>query len=148
MSMAAKPVIVGIDGSPDSVRALTWAVEYARRFELPVEVVAAYQMPLVLGPAGMAGFEDSDTLERSASDMLAGVVREALGESAQIAQRTALGHPGEVLVQTSQDAPLLVVGSRGRGGFTGMLLGSVSQHCVTHARCPVVVMPHQDPEKQ
>lgn len=146
--MDAKPVVVGVDGSPDSLRALTWAAEYARRFELPLEAVAAYQMPIVLGPAGMAGFEDSDTLEKSAGDMLTAVVREALGESAQVAERTALGHPGEVLVRMSRGASLLVVGSRGRGGFTGMLLGSVSQHCVTHARCPVLVMPHEDPEAQ
>lgn len=146
--MENKPVIVGVDGSPDAVRALQWAAEYARAFQAPLHALTTFEIPKIYGPYAMAGWEDPARLEEDSRNMLADTVREAVGADAHVEERVLRGHPAQVLVKASQDAQLLVVGSRGRGGFTGMLLGSVSQHAVTQARCPIVVMPHQDPAKQ
>lgn len=143
-----QPVIVGVDGSSDSVRALQWAAEFARRYEAPLQALTVYEMPVIYGPNAMAGFQDSDSLGREASGVLAETVREALGEDAQVTERVERAHPAKALVEASREARLVVVGSRGHGGFAGLLLGSVSQYCVTHARCPVIVMPHEDQPKQ
>lgn len=146
--MDATPVIVGVDGAQDSVRALRWAADYARAFELPLHVLTAFDVPAVFGPYAMAGWENPATLEKDARSMLADTVLNTLGENAQVEERVLRGHPAEALAKSSQGARLLVVGSRGRGGFAGMVLGSVSQHVVAHARCPVVVMPHSAPDEQ
>lgn len=146
--MDAKPVIVGVDGSVDSVQALQWAVEYARAYQAPVQALTTFEVPKIYGPNAMVGWEDPARLEEDSRNMLADTVREAVGEGAQVQERVMRGHPAQVLTNASQDAQLLVVGSRGRGGFTGMLLGSVSQHVVTHAGCAVVVMPHQNLAQQ
>ena len=141
--MDAKPVIVGIDGSPDSVRALRWAAEYTRRFEAPLQGLITWQVPPVYGDAYF-GETDFAGLEEESAAVLRDTVREALGEGADITERVERGHPSDALVQASAEAQLVVVGSRGHGTFTGMLLGSVSLYLVTHARCPVIVMPHED----
>ena len=141
--MDTKPVIVGVDGSPNSLRALRWAAEYAQRVESPLEVVATWQAPVVYGDMYVSA-QDYAGLEEQARAGLAESVREALGEDAQITEIVEQGHPSHVLVQASKDAQLLVVGSRGLGSFKGTLLGTVSQHCITHARCPVMVVPHED----
>lgn len=143
--MDAKPVIVGVDGSADSARALRWGAEYADRFGAPLEALTVFQVPVVWGgPYAMRGLPDSEDLERRAGEMLADTVREVLGEGANVHQQVETGHTAYALVTASRRAELVVVGSRGHGGFTGLLLGSVSQYCVTHARCPVIVMPHED----
>ena len=144
--MSTMPVIVGVDGAEDSVRALQWAAEYAHTIEAPLHVLTAFEVPAVYGPYAMAAWQNPTTLKENARAMLADTVRSALGEGAQVEQHALRGHPAETLVTSSPRARLLVVGSRGRGGFTGMLLGSVSQHVVAHARCPVVVMPHNAPD--
>lgn len=140
--MEAKPVVVGIDGGPDSLRALAWAADYAGTVNAPLIVLTAYEIPTTFGPYAMAGWEDSTQLEQRARETLAEAVRDTLGDDATAEQHVVRGHPAQVLVAASRDAHLVVVGSRGRGGFAGMLLGSVSQHVVAHARCPVVVLPH------
>lgn len=147
--MDSKPVIVGVDGSPDSLQALQWAAEYARRYEVPLHAMTVYQVPVVWGgPYAMSSLPDSKELEEQARKVLADAVNEALGEGAEATQRIESGHTAYALVMASYEAQLLVVGSRGHGGFSGLLLGSVSQYCVTHARCPVIVMPHEDQPKQ
>lgn len=140
--MSVKPVVVGIDGSPDSVRALQWGAQYARYAEAPVHALIGWHSAPVYGYTAMVSWDDSDRLKEEAAQVLAQTVREALGDDAQVTERVEQGHPSEALVKASEEAQLVVVGSRGHGGFTGMLLGSVSQHCVTHARCPVTVMSH------
>ncbi len=145
--MDVKPVIVGVDGSADSVRALQWAAEYARRFEAPLECVITWEMSTLYGDT-FFGAEDYRAVEEKSRAVLDEVVREALGDDAQVAKRAERGHPSEVLVRESKTAQLVVVGSRGRGSFTGMLLGSVSQHLVSHARCPVIIMEHEDLKKK
>lgn len=146
--MANSPVIVGVDGSPDSVRALQWAAEYARLVAAPLHAVTVYQMPTVWGgPYAMAGLPDRQVLADEARRMLADTVRESLGEDAPVTQRVESGHTAYALVMASHAAQLVVVGSRGHGGFTGLMLGSVSQYCVTHARCPVIVLPHEEQQE-
>lgn len=144
--MDTRPVVVGVDGGPDSLRALKWAAEYAAALDAPLIALTAYQLPAVYGPYAMAGWEGSSELERSAREMLADAVRNALGDDASYKPAVLQGHAAEALIAASGDARLVVVGSRGRGGFTGMLLGSVSQHVVAHAHCPVVVLPHSSHE--
>lgn len=146
--MDTQPVIVGVDGSPDSERALRWGAQYAERFGAPLEAMTVFQVPVVWGgPYAMRDLPDSEDLESRARDMLAETVRRVLGEGAQVRQRVETGHTADALVRASRKAQLVVVGSRGHGGFTGLLLGSVSQYCVTHARCPVIVLPHEDQGK-
>ena len=140
--MDATPIIVGVDGAEDSVRALRWAADYARAFDAPLHVLTAYDVPAMFGPYAMAGWEDPARLEKDARRVLADTVRETLGDEARVTERVVRGHAAEALVHASADAQLLVMGCRGRGGFAGMLMGSVSQHVVSHSKCPVVVMPH------
>lgn len=146
--MENKPVIVGVDGSSDSVRALQWAAEYARVFQAPLQALTTFEAPVIYGPYALAGWQDPTRLAEDSRGMLAETVRRALGEGAQVEERVLRGHPPEMLIEASRNAQLLVVGSRGHGGFTGMLLGSVSQQAVAHARCPIVVIPRQDQAEQ
>lgn len=141
--METAPVVVGVDGGPDSLRALEWAADYARTVGAPLIALTVYDLPNFYGPYAMAGWEDSTEPESRARDLLAGAVRDTLGEDAEVEQRVVRGHPAEAIIESSTDARLVVVGSRGRGGFRGMLLGSVSQHVLPNARCPVVVLPHK-----
>lgn len=140
--MESKPIVVGVDGSADSERALRWAAEHARNYDAPLVALAAFDVPRIYGPMAMTGWQDPTELNNASRTMLAETVRNALGDDAALEQRVRRGHPAESLVQASKEAQHLVVGSRGHGGFTGLLLGSVSQHIIAHARCPVTVMPH------
>ncbi|WP_338750237.1 universal stress protein [Janibacter alittae] len=143
--MMDEPIAVGVDGSADSIRALRWAADYAQLVDAPVVALLAWDLETVYGRVVLAEGESKETVEGEARDVLADAVREALGEDARVEQRTVRGHPAQVVAEASERARLVVVGSRGRGGFTSLLLGSVSQHVVTHAACPVLVMPHEDP---
>lgn len=142
--MDRRPVVVGVDGGSDSLRALKWAADHSSEVNAPLIALTAFQVPMIAGPYAMAGWEDPASLEKSARDMLDGAVEEVLGEAADVEKHVLRGHPAEAIVTASRDARLVVVGSRGRGGFKGLLLGSVSQHVVPHSRCPVVVLPHGD----
>lgn len=144
--MSTKPIIVGIDGADDSVRALRWAADHARTVGAPLHVLSAFEIPTQFGPYGMAGWENPTDLEKRARDVLSDTVRSTLGEDAQVTEHVVRNHPAHALVEMSEQAHLIVMGSRGRGGFAGLLLGSVSQYVVAHARCPVVVMPHNAPD--
>lgn len=142
---AAQPsIVVGVDGSETSKDALRWAARQAELTGAQLEAVTVWQLPVSYGAArDFAGVDFAEEAEET----LRAAVGEVLGASPRVpvAQRVIEGHPGRVLLEASLHAALLVVGSRGRGGFTGMLLGSVSQHCVQHAVCPVVVIRHPAP---
>jgi nucleotide-binding universal stress UspA family protein len=141
-------IVVGVDGSPGSRKALAWAMTQARLTGATVEAVAAWEEPVMLlgygYPIGETGNLEGDGLaaitQKIVDDTVAAVVAEQ-GEPAGVRTRTVMGHPAQVLTDAAVGAQLLVVGSRGHGTFAGMLLGSVSQHCVQHANCPVVVVP-------
>lgn len=137
-------IVVGVDGSPSSGQALRWALRQAALTGAAVDAVIAWR-----DPAAYVGYgwliSDSSYAEFAAkrlSDIVASAVTP--GSGVTVRQHVVEGHPAQVLIDMARGADLLVVGNRGHGGFAGMLLGSVSQHCVANAPCPVVVVPHAD----
>ncbi len=137
-TMNAACVVAGVDGSEESRQALRWAFEYAQICDAPVEAVIAWEIPPSYG--WLPSYDDVD-FEKQAQETLEEAIRDVLGENATaLLRRVERGHPAKVLVAASEHAQLLVVGSRGHGAFAGMLIGSVSQHLVQHAHCPVLVI--------
>jgi nucleotide-binding universal stress UspA family protein len=136
-------VVVGVDGSEASKDALRWAVRYARTAGSTVQMVTAWYFPASYGWAPTALIAETD-LEADARVAQKQALEEvAATEGPVTVQRQVVqGPPALMLLRAAADADLLVVGSRGHGAFTGMLLGSVSEHCVHHATCPVVVIHH------
>jgi nucleotide-binding universal stress UspA family protein len=155
-------IVVGVDGSEGSVVALRWALDEARLRGTSVRVVHAYrspQLPLTeaqLGVAGGMGMpvvvdEGGEELRRTVETQARGVIDESVRGAGEDAvdgleiERVALeGPPAQTLIEAGRGAELLVVGSRGHGGFVGLLLGSVSQQCAHHPPCPVVILPPPD----
>ena len=136
-------VVVGIDGSDTAGHALDWALEAGRLHQARVEVVHAWTLPYGVGqPFVSVGF-DSTPLEAAARRTLDAAVDAAdtSGLPAPVTRTLAIGNPSAVLLEAAVDADLMVVGSRGLGGFKGLVLGSVSHHIAHHATCPVVVLP-------
>jgi nucleotide-binding universal stress UspA family protein len=135
-------IVVGVDGSSSSADALRWAANQATLTGDELHVVTAWHLAAGYGYAPIA--TDFDWL-RDRESLLDEMIEKSVPAErrASVHKHVAEGHPAEVLLDAAEGAQLLVVGSRGHGGFTGMLLGSVSQHLVTHARCPVVVV-HTD----
>lgn len=139
--MPVETVVVGVDGSACSLAALHWAVAEARLRRTKVRVVHAWAYPPVSTYHEAAHALDvpfaevaGETLRRAVAD--AGVD----DEDVEIEQVVVEGPAASALLEAAKDASLLVVGSRGLGGFAGLLLGSVSQQCAHHARCPVVIV--------
>ena len=131
-------IVVGVDGSVSSKAALAWAVDQARLTGAVVEAVTAWEFPATYGyaaPAINVDWEDRAT--RVVTAAIAGITGSGLPE---IRYQVVEGNAASVLVDRSAGADLLVVGSRGHGGFVEALLGSTGQHCVHHAACPVVVI--------
>jgi nucleotide-binding universal stress UspA family protein len=137
-------IVVGVDGSEGSRKALAWAVAEAKLRNTQLRVVSAWELPTVYAAPGFVPPVDFDpeAYEKAASRIVDSALEEqqSATQDIEIDRVVTNGHAAHVLVDASADAELLVVGSRGRGGFAGMLLGSVSQHCVQHAHCPVVVI--------
>ena len=138
-------IVVGVDGSPASKAALSWALNEARLRHAPVEAVHAWQFPAIavthFGAEAVPVFARED-IEKAADEMLQETVKEVARDHCDVAVTATLtqGRPGDALLTVAEGADLLVVGSRGHGGFTGLLLGSVSNHIVHHAQCPVVII--------
>lgn len=135
-------VVVGVDGSEQSIAALHWAARYAAATGAAVRAVLAWHSPTVAGqaPSGRVPAAVREEAEQSMRDTLAHAISQAFPGDAGVEARLSYGHPAEVLIEESKEADLLVVGSHGHGAFTGMLVGSVSIHCVTSAYCPVTVV--------
>ncbi len=137
-------VVVGVDGSAESIRALKWAASYARATGAKITAVLSCHdsAPVGAAPVGVAAATVSDEIRATMQNALEQALVDALGTAAtdNVQAKVAYGHPAPVLVEESQHADLLVVGHRGHGAFSGMMLGSVSIHCVTNAACPVVVV--------
>ncbi|MFI1564804.1 universal stress protein [Streptomyces sp. NPDC020490] len=134
-----QPIVVGVDGSESSRAALRWAARQAELTGAELRPVQAWRLPPALGMP--AGYGEAD-FEEQARDSLRLTVEEVLGEhpGVPVTPQVVEGHPAAVLTEAAEHAGLLVVGSHGHGAFAGMLLGSVSQHCVQHAACPVLVV--------
>jgi len=146
-------IVVGVDGSASSKAALAWAIRQAKLTGVVVDAVIAWSFPGTYGsPMPVTRVLN---VEEIASRVLADAIAEVPGTSAitdtiaevsgasgpvTIRSKIVEGHPARVLLDESAGADLLVVGSRGYGGFTEALLGSIGQHCVQHATCPVVVI--------
>jgi nucleotide-binding universal stress UspA family protein len=133
------PIVVGVDGSESSQRAVLYAAELSRALNVPMRVITTWDFPAMLigatgkgswSPEGDARHIQSNALERAFHGTLPANVRTAILE----------GPANRVLIHESKNAHMLVVGNRGREGFTGMLLGSVSAACAQHAHCPVVIV--------
>lgn len=135
--MNNKPVLVAVDGSADSGRALRWAADYARMSDAPLHALLVWDLPPSYGMP--ARYDDIDFAARAEST-LAESVAAALGADADVTRRIARGHTATILIDASAHVRLLVVGSHGHGRFPASHLGSVAKHCVEHARCPVVVV--------
>lgn len=132
-------VVVGVDGSASSRRALEWALRHAGSTGLSVTAVYAWQVPANYGTAAMVlpAADFADEAKRIIKQAVDAVAAEF--PDVRVERRIKEGHPAKVLLDVAEEAQMLVVGSRGHGGFIGAVLGSVSQYCVTHAHCPVLV---------
>jgi nucleotide-binding universal stress UspA family protein len=148
-------IVVGVDGSEESKAALRWAIEEARLRQTDVRAVHAWEFPVSLvAPQPFLGepvvtepLVDANEFRTRAEQLLDRVVSDVAGEikDVRVEQDVREGHPSDVLIKAAEEAELLVVGSRGRGGFAGLLLGSVSQACAHHATCPVVIIRRHPP---
>jgi nucleotide-binding universal stress UspA family protein len=140
--MATMPVVVGADGSEESLRAVEWAARAATRHRVPLRIVSAPAMP--------PRMSDHDTVPQAVAGTLRAMSASALGEAAARARKVTsslridtcllAGPPALAVTGDGAGALMLVVGARGGGGFAAMLLGSVSRYAAMHARCPVVVV--------
>lgn len=151
-SKNAPAVVVGVDGSAGAREALRWALAEARLRKSPLRAVHAWMFGYVGGSVegypywgGSLGSYtslgvDLEDLHRAAEDLLERALAEVEAEGVEIERQVVQGPAAEVLVNAAAPGDLLVVGSRGHGGFADLLLGSVSQQCVHHAPCPVVVV--------
>jgi nucleotide-binding universal stress UspA family protein len=135
-------VVVGVDGSDAAQRAFLWAVEYVHKAGGTVHAVVVWHHdPVPVGPGVLP--PPSYDAEQAARTLLDDAVAALPEQPAYLRESLVQGAAAHVLIEQSRHADLLVVGSRGRGGFTGLLLGSVSMQCVHHAACPVVVVPRE-----
>lgn len=133
----ASTIVVGVEGSADSMLALRWAAQEARLRGAALRIVHAYQTQG--GPAVL------EQLDRHAREVLDAAVEEALAVAPglSVVAEPARGEAASAaLVARAADADLLVVGARGLGGFTGLLVGSVGNQCAHHAPCPVAIIRH------
>jgi nucleotide-binding universal stress UspA family protein len=133
-------IVVGYDGSAAAHDALRWAADEARRRQATLEAVSAWEIPIT---AGVVLVDLADDAELAAKQRLADALA-ALDLPADMPVETYVleGAAGPLLTRVARGADLLVVGSRGHGGFSGLLLGSVSSYCAHHATCPVVILRH------
>jgi nucleotide-binding universal stress UspA family protein len=140
-----KLIVVGVDGSDSSRKALSWAYDEAAHHGASITAISSWHPPAMpmtppygsLPPEGYASQPKQEALHLLERFVGALDVREP---AVDVQTAVEEGNPAEVLIERSKEADLVVVGSRGHGGFKGMLLGSVSQHLVAHAECPVVVV--------
>ena len=134
-------IVVGVDDSGGARAAVDWALDEGRRHQARVTLLHAYQLEVAwIDRDDLARWSE---MERKAAD---GALRKIAADltvppDVQLETTVVEGNPASALIDASTDADLLVVGSRGRGGLAGLLLGSVSQRCVERAHCPVVVVP-------
>ena len=136
-------IVVGVDGSENSLDALRWAAAEAGLRGALLRVVAIFNAPIMSTGYEVVAPDPSDLAAASNTMLDAAVdsIREEGGlEGVHVATEVVEGHAGERLIELSHDADMVVVGARGHGGFLGMVLGSVTGHVVNHAACPVVVV--------
>jgi nucleotide-binding universal stress UspA family protein len=138
-SAGERRVVVGVDGSPPSRHALQWARFMARVLDARIDAVTVWEISAVVASAA---WDDDWDPEKEAATNLKATVAQVLGSRPATPVREIVRHGSAAaeLVQASESAQLLILGRRGRGGFHGLLLGSVSAACAAHARCPVLIV--------
>jgi len=139
---ARQVVVVGVDGSPGSIAALSWAGRYGAATGATVQALHIWHYPTAAGlPPGVTPESVTDEVKAGQKkELLEAIGKANLDPAAHVEPEIEYGHPAEVLIEESKTADLIVVGPHGHGGFTGMLTGSVTLHVVNHAACPVVVV--------
>jgi nucleotide-binding universal stress UspA family protein len=140
-------IIVGVDGSDESRHALRWAVEEGRLRKAPVRAIHAWELPLIPTDVGLVPprpdvVTELTSFAEGAQRLVGTLVEEVVGDAQDVAVDAVAieGKPAQVLLDVAEEgAQMIVVGSRGHGGFTALLLGSVSEQVARHAPCPVVI---------
>lgn len=137
-------IVVGVDGSKGSLKALAWAADFAQQTKAELIVLMAWMPSLPPLPGMATSYPTRDESDPSglAEEKLLESLEAVLGSDPPVVVRPVVrqDRPAKALIKASEEADLLVVGRRGYGGFKGMLLGSVSQHVSEHAHCTVVVV--------
>ena len=136
-------IVVGVDTSEGARRALRWAVAEARARPAELRVVHAWLVPVMAAtPVGTVPFDVTGFEESARAELDTFLAAELVDAGDVVVERcVVVGGAAQVLLDAAAGASMLVVGTRGRGGFAGLLLGSVSQQVIHHAPCPVVVVP-------
>jgi nucleotide-binding universal stress UspA family protein len=138
-------IVVGVDGSPSSRAATSWAVTEAQLRGATVQAVHAWEVPMIYGPIGATFPFDTADIELAARKVVDQVVDEAIaaagGDGVAVERIVMPGGAAASILGTAENADLVVIGRRGLGGFKRLMLGSVSENIARHAPCPVVVMP-------
>ena len=136
-------IVVGVDGSEGASAALRFAVEEAALRNKKLRLICAWQVPIGLAGGFIPAVALGD-FERDAKKTIENAVAEAarVDPEVECVGSAVQGPAAAALVEAADAHDLIVVGTRGRGGFAGLLLGSVSQQVSHHARCPVVIVPH------
>ena len=135
-------IIVGVDGSDQSKAAMDWAIEESRLRKGEVQAVTAWSFPYVSDAMGTAW--DYEIFQKDAQAILEAELERVKDQGVTVTGRIVEGNPASALIDASKEADLVAEGSRGHGGFTGMLLGSVSHQTIHHAHCPVLVIREPD----
>lgn len=133
-------IVVGVDGSDSSKNALRWAAKIAPSLGATIHAVVAWEYPIVFGLEG--GLPVPWHPDEAAKEILNNTLESVFGKERPAGLKGSIsqGHATFVLLDACKDAEMLIVGSRGLGGFSGLLLGSVSSKCAEHAKCPVLVV--------
>ena len=135
-------IVVGTDGSDHAATAVRWAAEEAVRRGAALEVIHAWLPPYPVLPTDL--YADHEPMQRAAEAFVNATVerlRQDVPELVEVRGSARMDRPAPALLCAAMGAELLVVGSRGRGGFAALVLGSVSERCLIHAPCPVAVVP-------
>ncbi|MFZ9289707.1 MAG: universal stress protein [Ilumatobacteraceae bacterium] len=138
----ARRIVVGTDGSANSLSAIRWALREAALRKVSVDVIHAWHFTPMIDPMGIPMVPPTAEMQSSAKVMLDNVMKQVEADRAgvQVNEIVTQGSPVSALLQAARDAEMVVVGRRGHGGFVGLLLGSVATQIVHHAPCAVVVV--------
>jgi nucleotide-binding universal stress UspA family protein len=137
----SEEVVVGVDGSQNSLAALRWAGAYAARTGAVIRAINAWELPMVADITGMVPVPDQRIMVDAANAILDEAIREADLAPGVTVIREVIAGSAETLLEEAKGASLMVVGRRGHSGVIGLLTGSVATYCANHATIPVVIVP-------